>query len=171
MVNMAESSKTFKAYHYQQVKCETTADVDQYLRMTRRYSSEKDKGFQNNVEQIDPQQKSDPYPWLADDDPRRYQSDEEIMYEKIDLSNSALIRKEKAILMKMLIKYRDAFSLRDETGEHPKLEADIKVIDESPFFVRPFPISESDNPFMDKEMERLVSLGILSKIAQVTLHL
>ena len=85
------------------------------------------------------------------------------MYEKIDLSNSALNRKEKARLVKMLIKYRDACSLRDEIGECPNLEADIKVIDESPFFVRPFPISESDKPFMDKQVERLVSLGILSK--------
>ena len=160
---MAESSKTFKVYHYQQVKCDTKTEVDWYVRMTRRYSHEKGKGFQNNVEKIDPQQKSDPYPWLADDDPRRYQSDEEIMYEKIDLSNSALSRKEKARLMKMLIKYRDAFSLRDEIGECPNLEADIKVIDEFQFFVRPFPISDNDKPFMDKQMERLVSLGILSK--------
>ena len=160
---MAESSKTFKVYHYQQVKCETKTEVDQYLGMTRRYSSEKDKGFQNNVEQMDSQQKSNPYQWLVDDDPRRYQSDEEIMYEKIDLSNSALSRKEEARLMKMLIKYRDAFSLRDEIGACLNLEADIKVIDESPFYVRPFPISESDKPFMDNRMERLVSLGILSK--------
>ena len=65
--------------------------------------------------------------------------------------------------MKMLIRYRDAFSLRDEIGECPNLEADIKVIDESPFFVRPFPLAEGDKPFMDQQMERLVSLGILSK--------
>ena len=65
--------------------------------------------------------------------------------------------------MKLLIKYREAFSLRDEIGECANLEADIKVIDESPFFVRPFPISEGDKPFMDEQMERLVSLGILSK--------
>ena len=163
MVNMAESSKALKVYQYQQVNCETETEVDQYLRMTRRYSSEKNKGFQNNMEQMDPHQNSDPYPWLADDDPGRYQSDEEIIYEKVDLSNSALSRKEKAKLMKMLIKYRDAFSLRDEIGECPNLEADIKVIDESPFFVRPFPISESDKTFMDNQMERFVSLGILSK--------
>ena len=106
MVNMAESSKAFKMYHYQQIKCETKTEVDQYMKIAGRYSSEKGKGFQNNGKQIDPQQKSDPYPWLADDHPRRYQSDEEIMYEKIDLSNSALSRKEKAKLMKMLIKYR-----------------------------------------------------------------
>ena len=76
---------------------------------------------------------------------------------------NALSRKEKTRLMKMLIKYRNAFSLRDEIGECPNLETDIKVIDDSPFFVRPFPISESDKPFMDDQMERLVSLGILSE--------
>ena len=160
MVNMAESSKAFKMYHYQQIKCETNTELGQYMRIRGRYGSEKGR---NDEKQTGPHQKPDPYPWLADDDPRRYQSDEEIMYKKIDLSNSALSRKEKAKLMKMLIKYRDAFSLRDEIGECPNLEADIKVIDESPFFVRPFPISEGDKPFMDKQLERLVSLGILSK--------
>ena len=130
------------------------------MRIRGKYSSEKGE---NDEKQTDSYQKSDPYPWLADDDPRRYQSDEEIMYERIDLSNSALSRKEKARLMKLLIRYRDAFSLRDEIGGCPNLEADIKVIDESPFFVRPFPISEGDKPFMEKQMERLVSLGILSK--------
>ena len=107
--------------------------------------------------------RKDPYPWLDADDPRRFQSDEEILYEKIDLSRSALTRKEKSKLMKMIIRYREAFSLRDEIGNCPNLKADIKVIDESPFFVRPFPLSEGDKPFMDKQMERLVALGILSK--------
>ena len=65
--------------------------------------------------------------------------------------------------MKMILRYRDAFSLRDEIGGCPNLKADIKVIDESPFFVRPFPNSEADKPFMDNQMERLVTLGILSK--------
>ena len=65
--------------------------------------------------------------------------------------------------MKMILKYRDAFSLRDEIGACPNLTADIKVIGESPFFVRPFPLLEGDKPFMDKQMERLVSLSILSK--------
>ena len=103
MVNMAESSKAFKMYHYQQVKCETRTEVDQYMRIIGRYGNEKSKRMQDNDKQTKPSQKSDPYPWLADDDPRRYQSDEEILYEKIDLSNSVLSRKEKARLMKMLI--------------------------------------------------------------------
>ena len=133
------------------------------MRITGRYGNEKSKRMQHKEKQTERSQKSDPYPWLAEDDPRRYQSDEEIMYEKIDLFNSALSRKEKTRLMKMLMKYRDAFSLRDEIGECPNLEADIKVIDKSPFFVRPFPISEGDKSFMDEQMERLVSLEILRK--------
>ena len=167
MVNMAESSKTFKMYHYKQIKCEAKTEdwptSDQYMRVTGRYGDEKSKKTQVSEKQSELGRKSDPYPWLAEDDPRRHQTDEDILYEKIDLSNSALSRKERMRLMKMLIKYRDAFSLRDEIGECPNLKADIKVIDDSPFFVRPFPISENDKPFMDDQMGRLVSLGILSK--------
>ena len=65
--------------------------------------------------------------------------------------------------MKLILRYREAFSLRDEIGACPNLTADIQVIDESSFFVRPFPLSEPDKEFMDEQMERLVSLGILSK--------
>ena len=167
MVNMAESSKNFKMYHYRQIKCEAKTEnwstSDQYMRTTGRYGNEKSRKTQEGETQSELGRKLDPYPWLTEDDPRRHQTDEEILYEKIDLSNSALSRKERTRLMKMLIKYRDAFSLRDEIGECPNLKADIKVIDDSPFFVRPFPISENDKPFMDDQMERLVSLGILSK--------
>ena len=163
MVNMAESSKVFKMYHYQQVKCGTEMEVDQYMRVTGKYKTKGSINQINEEENVERYKKYDPYPWLTEDDPRRSQSDEEILYEKIDLSESALSRKEKSRLMKMLIKYRNAFSLRNEIGECPNLKADIKVIDESPFFVRPFPISEKDKPFMDEQMERLVSLGILSK--------
>ena len=180
MVNMAESNKVFKMYHYQQVKCGTEIEADQYMRITGKYKTKGSMSQIDEEERVERHRKYDPYPWLTKDDPRRSQSDEEILYEKIDdprrsqsdeeilyekidLSDSALSRKEKSRLMKMLIKYRDAFSLRDEIGECPNLKADIKVIDESPFFFRPSPISEKDKPFMDEQMERLVSLGILSK--------
>ena len=163
MVNMAESSKVFRMYHYQQVKGDTKTEADHYMRITGKYRIPGSRDQMSEEDNVIRHKKCDPYPWLTKDDPRRFQSDEEILYEKIDLSDSALNRKEKSRLMKMLIKYRDAFSLRDEIGECPNLRADIKVIDESPFFVRPFPISEKDKPFMDEQMEQLVSLGILSK--------
>ena len=87
MVNMAEFSKTFKMYHYQQMKCETkTGDwctSDQYMRVTGRYGNGKSKKIQYSEKQSESDRRSDPYPWLAADDPRRHQTDEEILYEKI----------------------------------------------------------------------------------------
>ena len=59
MVNMAESSKTFKMYHYQQVKCETKTEVDQYVRITGNYSTEKSKRRLNRKEKIGLDQKPD----------------------------------------------------------------------------------------------------------------
>ena len=155
---MAESRQTLKMYHYQQVRKDPKEHLDEYHKMSRASRDERHSETSQNI-----QDNTDKYPWLAKDDPRRYQADAEILYEKIDLKDSALTKKEKAKLMKMILKYRDAFSLRDEIGECPNLVADIKVIDESPFFVRPFPLSETDKPFMDQQMERLVSLGILTK--------
>ena len=139
LITMAESRQTFKMYHYQQVRKDLKEQLDDYHKMSK-----------TNRDEGNTQDKNDKYPWIAKDDPRRYQTDAEILYEKIDLKDSALTKKEKAKLMKMILKYRDAFSLRDEIGECPNLVADIKVIDESPFFVRPFPLSETDKPFMDQ---------------------
>ena len=107
--------------------------------------------------------RKDPYPWLEKDDPRRHMSDLQILYDRIDLSDSLLTSREKSKLMSLIARYKKAFSLRDEIGHCPNLKADLKVIDDSAFFVRPFPISEPDKPFMDRQMECLISLGILSR--------
>ena len=161
MITMAESRQTLKGikmYHYQQVRKEPKEHIDEYFRMSNTDSKREHTRSVHSTKV-----NSDKYLWLAEDDPRRHQTDAEILYEKKDLKDSALSNKEKAKLMKLILKYRDAFSLRAEIGKCPNLVADIKVIDESPFFVRPFPLSETDKPFMDKQMERLVSLGILTK--------
>ena len=105
----------------------------------------------------------DPYPWLPKDDPRRTMSNEEILRKFVDLSKSDMTDEEMEELMELILDHRDAFSLRDEIGECPNITIDIDVIDNSPFFVRHFPISQEDKPIMDWQMQRLVSLGILSK--------
>ena len=162
VVTMAESGNNFHMYHYQQIaKGEPKVECGLYFKMSCDRGPPRNTSNRNKKSHREPRE--DPCPWLAEDDPRRFQSDAEILFEKVDLKDSALTKKEKAKLMKMILKYRDAFSFRDEIGACPNLTADIKVIDESPFFVRPFPLSEGDKPFMDKQMERLVSLGILSK--------
>ena len=86
----------------------------------------------------------DPYPWLDDDDPRRNMTDQEILEKYIDLSDSYLNSAEKRSLYKVLMKYKDAFSLRDEIGLCSNMEIELKLNDETPFFIRPFPIKESE---------------------------
>ena len=90
-------------------------------------------------------------------------TDEEILDKYIDLSSSYLNTEEKSSLMNIVKLHREAFSLRDELGKCPNIKIDIDIIDDSPFFVRPFTIHEEDKPIMDKYMAKLVSLGILSK--------
>ena len=105
----------------------------------------------------------DKYPWLDPEDPRRNMTDEEILDTYVDLSKSCLTDSQKVNLRNVIKENKKAFSLRDEIGHCPNIKIDIDVIDESPFFVRPFPISEDDKPIMDWQMQRLVSLGILSR--------
>ena len=105
----------------------------------------------------------DPYPWLDKDDPRRRMTDEEILYKYIDLSESHLTESEKEEVMDLVIDNKKAFSLRDEIGKCPDIKVNIEVNDPSTFFVRPLPIAKEDKPLMDKCMQKLVSLGILTK--------
>ena len=114
-------------------------------------------------DQLDPENEKDPYPWLDLEDPRRDMSDEQILEEYIDLSDSDLDPSEKDTLLKLIKQHKQAFSLRDEIGKFPNIKIDIDVVDDSSFFVRPFPIHEEDKPLMDRYMSKLVSLGVLSK--------
>ena len=105
----------------------------------------------------------DPYPWLPPDDPRRTMTDREILEKYVDLSDSLLTEKEKKQLYDLLMEHRDAFSLRDEIGLCPHMEVELELNDTSPFFIRPFPIKESDKDIVDREMRKGVVLGILKK--------
>ena len=105
----------------------------------------------------------DPYPWLDKDDPRRDMTDQEILEKYVDLSDSDLNAAEKKSLYKVLMKYKEAFSLRDEIGLCPNMEIELELNDETPFFIRPFPIKESEKDVVDKEMRKGCLLGILKK--------
>ena len=64
-------------------------------------------------------------------------------------------------VMEMLYGYKDVFSLRDEIGTCLRIEVNIEVTDNSPFFIRPYHVKEKDRAVLDKEMRRLCYLGIL----------
>ena len=126
-------SPKFMMYHY--IKTPPRPDTEEvYLRTMVRNPNPSSSGCK------------DPYPWLESDDHRRQMSDLQIQYDRIDLSDSLLNSWEKSKLMALIVKYKKAFSLCDEIGHCPNLKADLKVIDNSSFFIRPFLISETDKP-------------------------
>ena len=109
------------------------------------------------------QVEKDKYPWLDDNDERKYMTNSEILEKKINLDNSCLTESEKVQLRDMIYKYREVFSLRDEIGTCPNIEIDIDVMDKIPFFIRPYQVREEDKRVLDKEMKRLCYLGILKE--------
>ena len=59
--------------------------------------------------------------------------------------------------------FHDVFSLRDEIGTCPFIEVHLKLKDETPFFVQPYPMREEQKKVIQKEMDRLEHLGIIHK--------
>ena len=105
----------------------------------------------------------DKYPWLDPEDEIWNMTDREILEKYIELRTSCLNKEEKAKVMDMLYKYKEAFSLRDEIGTCPNIEVEIEVTDKSPFFIRPYHVREEDKAIIDKEMKRLCYMGILKE--------
>ena len=104
------------------------------------------------------------YPWLDDSDERKHRTDREILGKYIDLDNSCLTTCEKKKVRRLIYKYKDAFSLRDEIGTCPNIEVEIEITDRSPFFIRPFHAREEDKAILHKEMKRLCYLGVLKEV-------
>ena len=85
------------------------------------------------------------------------------MRKKINLDESVLNEDQKEKVLQMLIDKRDAFSLHDEIGTCPFFEVRLQLRDETPFFVRPYPIREEQKAIIQREMDCLEKLGIIEK--------
>ena len=105
----------------------------------------------------------DKYPWLDRDDIRRNMTDKEMLQMKLNLKDSVLDDKEKEEYLTKVEQFTDIFSLRDEIGTCPFIEVHLKLKDETPFFVRPYPMREEQKKVIQKEMDRLEHLGIIRK--------
>ena len=101
----------FTSYHYVQEKASGRHGDEVYFRVQT--SQHLDMGTSD----------ADPYTWLECDDPCQYQSDFQILKSKIDLKESAPTPKEKARLMHMIMKYKQAFRIRDEIEEYPIIKS------------------------------------------------
>ena len=165
-LNETETDEYFDLYHkdHKEVISYASSQINQRLTQQQGNSKLVDrKGDGENDTNIVPDKEEDPYPWLENDDPRRHMSDQEILEKYVDLSDSDLSYAEKKSLYKILLKYKEAFSLRDEIGLCPNMEIHLELNDETPFFIRPFPIKENEKDVVDKEMRKGCLLGILRK--------
>ena len=108
-------------------------------------TEDRDKQLNNRLEiretpivdkvKVDTSTNSDPYPWLDKTDPRRNLTDRQILENKIKLEDSILSKEQRTEFLDMLVKKREAFSLRDEIGTCPYFEVRLQLRDEIPFFV------------------------------------
>ena len=63
----------------------------------------------------------------------------EILQMKLNLSDCTLDDKQKDEFLAKLDNFHDVFSLRDEIGTCSFIKIHLKLKDETPFFVRPYP--------------------------------
>ena len=88
-----ETSEYFEFYHkdHKEVISYASSQINQRLNQQQGNSKLVDrKGDDENDTNIVPDKEEDPYPWLENDDPRRYMSDQEILEKYVDLSDSDL---------------------------------------------------------------------------------
>ena len=90
-------------------------------------------------------------------------TDVEILRMKLNLTECSLDDKQKEEFLTKVDDFYDVFSLRDEIGMCPFIEVHLKLKDETPFFVRPYPMREEQKKVIQKEMHRLKNLGIIQK--------
>ena len=156
---LKEDHKNVKKFAQEAVlKKQQEMDGERNTKLKSRQSKGKEDYNDSNISEND-----DPYPWLDKDDPKRKMSDRECLEKSVDLTDSDITEGEKNILYKILYKYNKAISLRDEIGLCQNMEVELELTDETQFFIRPFPIKESDKDLVDKEIRKGCLLGILKK--------
>ena len=79
---------------------------------------------------------------------------------KLNLSDCTLDDKGKEEFLAKINNFHDVFSLRDEISTCRFIKVHLKLKDETPIFVRPYPMQEQKK-VIQKEMDRLEHLGII----------
>ena len=88
-------------------------------------------------------------------------TDAEILRQKLNLEDSLLDEKGKEEFLTKTDNFHDIF--RNKIGTCPFIEVHLRLKDETPFFVQPYPMREEQRKVIQKEMDRLEYLGIIQK--------
>ena len=94
------------------------------------------------------------------DDPRLKMTDLEIIHRDINFAKSPLDPDQQQKVRNLLFKYKDALSLHSEIGK-TNLTIDFDLTDDTPFYIRPFTVSSAEKPVIDRELQKLVQMGVL----------
>ena len=78
-------------------------------------------------------------------------TDAEILRQKFNLEDSLLNEKGKEEFLTRTDDFHDVFSLGDEICMCPFIEAHLRLKDETPFFVQPYPMREEQKKLFRKK--------------------
>ena len=95
----------------------------------------------------------DSYPGLEPNYSWRKMTHRKNIENAIALNQPCLLKEGQEDDYNLLVKYREAFSFKDEIGTCPNTEIDLKITENQ----------RRNKPTIDKEMQRLVHLGILKQ--------
>ena len=102
------------------------------------------------------------YPFLDPSDSRLKMHDKEIIDRDIVFKHSPLDPDQQQKVKQLLLKYKEALSLHSEIG-NSNLTIDFDLTDSTPFYIRPFTVSEAEKPIIDRELNKLVQMGVLKE--------
>lgn len=108
------------------------------------------------------QHKKQRYPFLSHDDSKLSKTDREIIDEEVDLKNKFCIlnKPERERFQKLLYSCSDVFSLHGEVGSCD-YEVTLNLTDDTPFYIRPYSVSEKEKKIIDFELDKLVKMNVL----------
>ena len=100
------------------------------------------------------------FPFLDSSDSRLRMTDREIIERDIVFKHSILDPDQQRKVKDLLMKHKAALSLHSEVG-NTDLTIDFELTDTTPFYIRPFTVSATEKPIIDRELNKLVQMGVL----------
>ena len=103
------------------------------------------------------------YSHLDPQDERLRMTDQEVIDQTMSVDKTSLTcTADKQRLRQLLYKYKEAFSLMDQVGDCTDCEVDFTLSDDKPFMIKPYIVSPADIELVEKEVDKLIKLGVVS---------
>ena len=107
--------------------------------------------------------KSKLYPYLNCDDPRLWTDDIDILEKSLNFKDSKISNKSAQQLWEIVKRNIKAYSLHDDIGQVKDMSIKIELSDDTPFFVRPYSATEEEKEIINRELQKLVLLGVIKR--------